>query len=329
VNAEPLIEWPQPLLELLGFIAAFLSVGAVGFRFGAMRGWTYGPASDEGAVHRLALSRSALLGLIGALLGAGLLGMDLPEMAARRHVEVSALVLHTLPVTVQVSLRLLAILGFLIALAGGSFGWTLAGIGVIAGMVRNAFFGQWGRLANPMHELGAAMWIGTLFVLMVAGIRVVLSSRLPADRRGEVVADLVRSFSPLALGSVAVLAFFGVNTAWQHLHTLDALWTTPYGKTLIVKLCVVLGVVALGAWNWRRQKPKLGDERAANSLAKSALAELALASVVLLITAVLVSLPSPRRPGEGRPGSGPPAAGAPPSPGASADTGHGGPPATP
>ena len=53
------------------------------------------------------------------------------------------------------------------------------------------------------------------------------------------VADLVNAFSSLALVSAGVLATFGVITAWQHLHTLAALWTTPYGVTLIVKLLVV------------------------------------------------------------------------------------------
>jgi len=104
----------------------------------------------------------------------------------------------------------------------------------------------------------------------------------------------VNQFSPLALGSAAVLATFGVITAWRHLKRLDALWTTPYGYALIAKLCVVAGVVALGAWNWRRQKPRLGTEGGAIALKRSARAELALAGVVLVLTAVLVSLPSPR-----------------------------------
>jgi putative copper export protein len=111
------------------------------------------------------------------------------------------------------------------------------------------------------------------------------------------VAELVNAFSPLALASTAVLALFGVITAWQHLHTLDALWTTPYGITLIVKLVMVAVVLALGAWNWRRQKPLLGSEAGALSLRRTATRELLAAGVVLVITSVLVSLPSPKPPG--------------------------------
>src|SRR5438093_701879 len=62
------------------------------------------------------------------------------------------------------------------------------------------------------------------------------------------------------------------------------------GYALITKLCVVLAVVALGAWNWRRQKPRLGSEAAVLALRGSARAELAVAAVVLAVTAVLVSL---------------------------------------
>jgi len=105
---------------------------------------------------------------------------------------------------------------------------------------------------------------------------------------------MVHRFSPLALIAFAILAFTGVNTAWRHLKRLDALWTTSYGYALIAKLVVVLVVIALGAWNWRRQRPLLGSESAAAVLQRSASYEVAAATVVLVITSVLVSLPSPR-----------------------------------
>jgi copper transport protein len=75
------------------------------------------------------------------------------------------------------------------------------------------------------------------------------------------------------------------------------LWSTPYGITLIVKLAFVIAVFALGAWNWRRQRPMLGTEPAAAAIRRSAAAELTVAGVVLVITSLLVSLPSPRPPG--------------------------------
>jgi copper transport protein len=142
-------------------------------------------------------------------------------------------------------------------------------------------------------------WVGSLFVLVVAGITPVLRDQAAGPRRGAIVADMVNGFSPLALIASGFLVLFGIITAWQHLRVLRALWTTPYGYALIAKLSVVLVVFALGAWNWRRRRPALGSEDGARAIRRSATAELAAAAVVLACTAVLVSLPSPRE-GRGR-----------------------------
>src|SRR4051812_27020313 len=37
VQAESLIHWPEPIVEYVGFVAQFLAVGAVGFRYAAVR----------------------------------------------------------------------------------------------------------------------------------------------------------------------------------------------------------------------------------------------------------------------------------------------------
>ncbi|HEU4642131.1 MAG TPA: CopD family protein, partial [Gemmatimonadaceae bacterium] len=148
----------------------------------------------------------------------------------------------------------------------------------------------------PVHETMAALWIGTLFVVVAAGLPAVLRRDVPPDRRAPLVAEMVTRFSPLALGAAALLVLTGLTTAWVHLKYLSALWTTPYGVALITKLCVVAIVVALGAWNWRRMTPRLGTEESAHALRRSATSELAVAAVVLVVTAVLVSLPTPKLP---------------------------------
>jgi putative copper export protein len=129
------------------------------------------------------------------------------------------------------------------------------------------------------------------------------------ERRGAIAADFVNGFSPLALSMGGVVVLFGAITAWRHLHTISALWTTPYGYALIAKLCFVAMVFALGAWNWRRQRPTLGSDTAAASIRRSSTAELSVAGIVLVITAILVSLPSPKDPSKQlptpRPATGP------------------------
>ena len=293
MNAEPLIQWPEPLFEYLGFLCAFLAAGAIGFRLAVLPrllGGADGYARDFG---RAAARRAALLGLLGTAGTTILAVKSLVEAAARRNLPLGAALAEPRN-GLLFALLALAFLGFALAAGGRGMGWALAAIAVLIRPLRALFFGEPARIVNPVHELAAGLWIGTLLVMVVVGISAALRGRLSPTERGEVVTRMVHGFSPLAQLSVGLLLTFGVITAWRHLKRLDALWTTPYGTVLIVKLVLVAGVLALGAWNWRRQKPRLGTEAAAANLKRSALAELLLAAVVLAVTSVLVGVPSPR-----------------------------------
>jgi putative copper export protein len=330
VQAEPLITWSEPVLEFISFLGLFFSAGAVGFRYSALRGRLtapgLAPATSTGMdtaangpldqpVYTVIARRAAAIGLVGMLIRFGLMLNDLPEAAARKHLAVGAFLTSDFMTATQLALILLAVIGFLAAWRGMGFGWTLAAVGVIAIPIRGALIGQWSRLVNPMHVLFAGLWIGTLFVLFIAGLSVILRNESVRERRGRLAADMVNGFSPLALTASGGVALFGVITAWTHLKPLSSLWTTPYGWALLAKLVVVAIVVSLGAFNWRRQRPTLGTPESAASIARSSRAELTAAFVVLLITAILVSLPSPRRylapaggpvPGSASPAQGPP-----------------------
>jgi putative copper export protein len=166
----------------------------------------------------------------------------------------------------------------------------------VALALRNIVTGRWASLVNPLHVTAASLWIGSLLVLVVAGLPAILRGSVPPERREGLVAEMVSRFSNLALGAAALLGVTGVVTAWRHLKFLAALWTTPYGWAFDVKLCLVMIVAALGAWNWRRMRPRLGAEGAARELQRSATRELLVAGLVLVVTAVLVSLPTPKLP---------------------------------
>lgn len=283
-----LIEWPGPFLDFFEFVGIFLALGAVGFRYSALRGRL---ESGESTVFQQMARRAALFGLIGAMLYMIHLIQVLPRVAHRAKVPVSTF-LTTPSVTVSIYyLILLAMMGLLMAAFGKRVGWPLAAFALVAGQLRNIVGLQWGRLVTPVHVLMGGLWIGTLFVLVVAGVSVLLNSNVDRDRRGVVVADLVNDFSPLALTCGILVVVFGVIAAFRELEPFSALWTTPYGYTLIAKVCVVAVVLSLGAWNWKRQRPTLGSEEAAFSIRRSATIELIAATVVLMITAVMLNLP--------------------------------------
>jgi copper transport protein len=293
--SEPLIRWPQPLFELLGFLASFLATGAVGFRWIVLgrSGVGRGAAIEERALGERAGGRAAGLGLAGAILSLALFARQIPGLAARRHQSVAQFL--TAPTGgLQLVLLLLVVFGLALVLARARFGWLLASAAIVLNVVRPAAFGGWMRVVNPAHVFAGGMWIGTLFMLVACGLLLVKRAPLDPTRRGAIAADMVHAFSPFALASAALLAGMGVITAWTHLKRLSALWTTPYGIALIVKLCLVGIVALLGAWNWRRHRPRLGTELAAHHLRRSATVELAMAGAVLAVTAILVSLPSPK-----------------------------------
>ena len=286
-------------MQLVEFAGAFLAAGAVGFRYAVVRGRLGAgdiASSGDRAVYAAAARRAAALGLLGAVIGAVYLAMGVNGAAARAEVGVAELVARGGPLALRVVLAPIAIIGFALAAAGRKVGWPLAGVGVVAGALAGAFFGQWTRLVNPIHMLAGGLWIGTLFVLLSCGLSVAMRGDGGRQRRGVVVAEMVRAFSPFAMLMGAVLVTFGGITAWRHLKYVAALWTTPYGWTFMAKLCAVAVVFALGAWNWRRGSA-LGSDDAAVAVRRSARAEVMAAAVVLLITSVLVSLPSPRLPG--------------------------------
>lgn len=309
------IRWPQPITEYIGFIGEFLPAGAIGFRYAVLRGvLARAQGSSASATLRRvyddASRRAATIGLIGLIVGLLLASYQLPGLAARRHGTVAQLLMTNRGVELQLGFMILGLIGFALAMARLPLGWPLATVGFLAELLRNGLLAQWAELANPLHVLAGGLWIGTLFVMIAAGISAVLRDEPAREHRGAIVSDMVYSFSPLALTAAGVLVLFGVIIAWEHLHVLSNLWRSAYGIALLIKLCFVAAVFALGAWNWRRQKPLLGSEPAAKAIRRSAISEVSVAAVVLVMTAILLSIPAPKRPGAP---SRPPTTGAPAS----------------
>lgn len=142
-------------------------------------------------------------------------------------------------------------------------------------------------LADTVHVMAAGAWLGTLLAIAVAALPPGITSA-----RGTVMALLDR-FSPIALVSALLIAATGLFAAWLHLETLGALWSSVYGRTLMLKLGILAGVAGTGAYNWRIATPRLRASGDVQALRRSAFVELALAVALVGVTAVLVATPLP------------------------------------
>ncbi len=108
--------------------------------------------------------------------------------------------------------------------------------------------GQTMALASDYaHVLAASLWIGGLFVLVVALVPTL--PKLTAAGRRAVLGRAIPRFSLLALSAWGVLGLTGIYAAWLQVGNLPALVETAYGQTLVVKLALIVPLLCLGAFN--------------------------------------------------------------------------------
>lgn len=146
-------------------------------------------------------------------------------------------------------------------------------------------------MLDALHVIAAGGWIGSLTMLMLIAVPTVLRSS--NDDNQQSVARLISAFSPTALIFASVLGVTGIIAGWRNVGSWHGLVGSAYGQLLLVKFGLVVTVAAVGAVNWRRLLPRLGQPSATRTLRRSAQFELAAALVILVVTAVLVATPTP------------------------------------
>jgi copper transport protein len=153
-----------------------------------------------------------------------------------------------------------------------------------------------------LHLTAASVWTGGLVQLAIA-------LRASEDR-----SRLVRRFSAIALGSVLVLSATGVIRAVGELSAVSQLWSTGYGRLLIVKTALLGVLVALGWLDRYRLIPRADTA----GLRRSVRVELVLLGGLVVAVAVLTDSRPGRDREVARAATAPPTTGAPPGPGADA-----------
>lgn len=147
--------------------------------------------------------------------------------------------------------------------------------------------------ADWLHLAASSVWVGGLLVMLVT---LILGTRgAPDEQRRQVFAAAVPRFTTLAIISVITLALTGFYAAWLQVGNLIALRETDYGRTLIVKLVLLVPLLVLGALNMRVIGPRLKTAaRSGVHFARAVAAEAVLGVCILLTVGLLTSLPTAR-----------------------------------
>lgn len=158
--------------------------------------------------------------------------------------------------------------------------------------------------ADWLHLLSAALWVGGL--LYIAAVLRPTLAHMGEPERITVLGSLVPQFSNLAFVSVAVLIVTGIYATWINVPGLGAMSTTAYGRTLAIKLVLLVPLLTIAAVNLLSLRPRLGAAARTESEGPETVtlvnrflrlirAESVLASSVLLVAAVLALLPTSRQ----------------------------------
>jgi putative copper export protein len=137
-------------------------------------------------------------------------------------------------------------------------------------------------LADWVHVAAATVWTGGLLCLLVVFFSGSLDA-VPENRRAGLRERTVRRFSRVATTAVLILAATGLYAILLHVPNLAALVDTPYGRSLLTKLGLLVLLLGIGGTNYFL--------RGRGPFGRLVGAELVLALAIFVATGFLTSLP--------------------------------------
>ncbi|MCA0930702.1 copper resistance D family protein [Ruegeria profundi] len=148
------------------------------------------------------------------------------------------------------------------------------------------------------HSLSYPRWllVGLLSVhLLTAGFWIAALAPLHQAARLEFAGILLHRFGVVASGTVPALVIVGLTFAWLMTGSVNGLFSTAYGWTLLTKMIFFSGLLSLAALNKFKLVPSLenGDEHAASKLRRSIKIEGFFVLLILISTATLTSVTTP------------------------------------
>jgi copper transport protein len=153
----------------------------------------------------------------------------------------------------------------------------------------------WAMLSDYIHLVAAGAWLGGL--LLMPWLLWHERARLRQPEARLALWRLARRYSYLAAFSIFVLGVSGLFNSLVQLPDAASLWTTAYGRVLLLKLAVLAVALLFALLNnrllhGRRQRPpEVGQ---ALALQRQVAVEAVTALALMLTVAVLVQTPTPR-----------------------------------
>ncbi|HTE43769.1 MAG TPA: CopD family protein, partial [Gemmatimonadaceae bacterium] len=111
-----------------------------------------------------------------------------------------------------------------------------------------------------------------------------------AARNGSL---LVRAYHKAALECVTLVVISAAVALWLRLDAFDELWTTDYGRYVLVKFGVVLVALGFGWHHWRNMVLPEWDLDTAPRFQRSAASELIVGAIIAAVTVGLVATSLP------------------------------------
>ncbi len=146
--------------------------------------------------------------------------------------------------------------------------------------------------ADVLHLIAAAAWVGALVPLVV-----LLAATGAQPNALDIARAATLRFSIVGMIAVATLLASGIVNSWYLVGSVAALLGTYYGKLLLLKLALFLGMVSIAAHNWSQLVPALlqsGSAAAAQTarrrLCRNAAIETSAGALIIAVVSVLGTL---------------------------------------
>ncbi|MEJ6513123.1 MAG: copper resistance protein CopC [Acidimicrobiia bacterium] len=274
------------VIRWVTYLGVVLLIGGIGL-LQAVRTDRLSPRST------LALMGGWVFAALGTLEGLIAYGPHISGLKIYEAVDLS-LLLETLTTQygkMQLArLVLLGIIGALIAVIKfrGTWWWKFGAWASLVGVTLTLSMAGHPVATNPvalsvgldmLHMLAVSLWVGPLLIIVYDR-----NMWLATDESTS--APSLRWFSRTAGFAVPVIVVTGVIQAWLILDGFGQILESRYGRTLIVKVCLVVVLIALGAVSRVAMQRKQSG-----SLRQSMGIEVLFGLIILALTSTLVAMP--------------------------------------